>query len=52
VRGLSRAQTWRAAWWLAAVPAVGVPMLVQRHWLRETCFVAWWFAAGAHALPG
>ena len=39
VRGLSRARIGRAAWWLGALLAVGVPMLVQRHWLRETYFV-------------
>jgi hypothetical protein len=40
VRGLSRARLGRAAWWLGALLAIGVPMLVQRHWLRETYFVA------------
>jgi hypothetical protein len=40
VRELSRAHAGRAAWWLGALVAVGVPMLVQRHWLLETYFVA------------
>jgi hypothetical protein len=39
VRELSRGHAGTAAWWLGALVAVGVPMLVQRHWLRETYFV-------------
>jgi hypothetical protein len=40
VQRLEDARLQRAAWWVGAILAVGVPMLVQRHWLRETYFVA------------
>src|SRR5215217_567268 len=38
LRSLDRVQ--RAARWLAGALAIVVPMLVQRHWLKETYFVA------------
>ena len=40
MRGLSRAQARRALGWLAGAVVVVVPMLVQRHWLKQTYFVA------------